>query len=110
MLMWCKNAMIDEEVQKELEHKVVALLEGPLKDKNDYAQEKCIKSFYEGLSYLEKLLLKQNNIHPHDGVEIMSMMRRGKLTHDEYLKKQEEVRQTMKSEISRQFRHFLAFL
>ena len=71
MLMWCNNVMKDEELQTELESKVTALLEGPLKDRDEYAQEKCIKSFYEGLVYLESLLLKQNGIHPSDSEEII---------------------------------------
>lgn len=110
MLMWCNNVMKDEELQTELESKVAALLEGPLKDRDEYAQEKCIKSFYEGLVYLESLLLKQNGIHPSDSEEIIMQIHSGKMTREEFVRKTEEVRARMKSEISRQFRNFLAFL
>lgn len=110
MLMWCKNVMVNEETQKELEKAVVALLEGPLKDKSEYAQEKCIKSFYEGPMYLEKLLLKQKDIYPYDSEKIMMMLQNCSLTQEEFIKRTEEVKLTVISEISRQLRHFLAFL
>ena len=110
MLMWCNNVMQDEVLQKELEKRIVSLLEGPLKLKSDYAQEKCIKSFYEGLVYLEKLLLKQNDIHPHDAHQIIELMHTGRLTKEEFARRNEMVRSQMLSEISRQHRHFLTFL
>ena len=110
MLMWCNNVMKDKELQAELEDKLTALLEGPLKDKNEYAQEKCIKSFYEGLVYLESLLLKQNGIHPSDTDELIMQLHSGKMTQEKFTRKTEEVRNKIKSEISRQYRHFLAFL
>ena len=110
MLMWCNNVMKDEELQTELESKVAALLEGPLKDRDEYAQEKCIKSFYEGLVYLESLLLKQNGIHPNDTNEIFAKIHKGSMSKEDFIRKTEEVRAKMKSEISRQFRNFLAFL
>lgn len=110
MLMWCNNVMKDKELQVELERYITALLEGPLKDKDEYAQEKCIKSFYEGLVYLESLLLQQNGIHPNDTNEIFAKIHKGSMSKEDFIRKTEEVRAKMKSEISRQFSNFLAFL
>lgn len=104
LLTYCANYMHDSLLQKELENKVLELLEGPLNNRDEYQKEKCIKSFCEGLAYLEKVLLFQRNIescnfnfnNPH-----LARL---------YEEKMNDVRRIMTREISRQFRHFTTFL
>lgn len=100
LLSYCSNCMHDEKLQKDVENKVSALLEGVLADKNEYQKEKAIKVFSEGLRYLEDSLLYQRGIHPnqYDFSNPTFML--------EYGSKFEEVRKIMSTEISRQFRHF----
>ena len=103
LLTYCYNCMHDNSLQKELESKVLALLEGPLRHRDEYQKEKCIKSFCEGLVYLEKVLLFQRNIDSYANFNNPHLARL-------YEEKMNDVRRIMKREISRQFRHFITFL
>lgn len=109
MLTWCGNTFFDEECQKELEHKVLLLLEGPLGNKSEYAQEKAIKAFSEGLGYLETLLLMKKNIHPHDLMNHNHIVLNPNLR-NKCLEELDDVKKSILSEIDRQYRHFLIFL
>lgn len=104
ILSYCANCMHDNTLQQELESKALALLDGPLRERDDYVKEKAIKSFSEGLRYLESSLLYARGIHPNQydfsSIEFLNT----------YDKKIEEVRAIMFTEIKRQFRHFIIFL
>ncbi|MED3554119.1 hypothetical protein [Cytobacillus praedii] len=104
-LIWCNNTLKNENLQNHLEEKVKLLLQGPLQNYNDYATEKCIKSFCEGLGYLESILLYQREIHPHK-CEISYWHTRK----SEYEEKWKEVEKIVLNSINRQFRHYLEFL
>ncbi|WP_066297438.1 hypothetical protein [Bacillus sp. FJAT-29937] len=104
-LNWSKSTFKNEKLQNYLEEKVRSLLKGPLRNHSDYAQEKCIKSFCEGLGYLESVLLYQREIHPHK-LELSYWQGR----EEEYKKYWLEVEGIILNSINRQFRHFLEFL
>ncbi|WCK57321.1 hypothetical protein PP175_29465 (plasmid) [Aneurinibacillus sp. Ricciae_BoGa-3] len=104
-LDWCQNTFKNEESQKKLEKKVQMLLESVLREKDDYAKEKCIKSFSEGLRYLESVLLYQRGVHPEQMNPVEVMQKR-----EYYTKQWEEIESIIESEINRQYNHFVAFM
>lgn len=100
LISFCSNCVHDEELQKEIELRAVALLKGVLSEKDDYQKEKALKVFCEGLTNLENSLLYSRGIHPNQyNLSDYNYM-------DKYNSKFEEVRKIMRNEISRQFRHF----
>lgn len=102
---YCNHFLKNEKSQSTLKMYVQMLLKGCLKNKNEYAQEKAIKCFCEGISYLEGLMLMQRNIHPKNwNITELTM------NNEEYLKKYEEVERIIDTEIKRQYRHFEIFL
>ena len=101
---YCSYRLKDENNQKELESKVLALLEGPLRNRDEYQKEKCIKSFCEGLVYLEQVLLFQRNIDSY--AFNFNNHHLARL----YEEKMNDVRRIMTREINRQFIHFITFL
>lgn len=104
-LVWCADMLQNEASQQVLEQKVKALLEGPLRQKSDYAKEKAVKSFSEGIRYLESVLLYQRDIH-RDQLNLLEISKNMKAYQD----KQLEVEKIVKMEIHRQMRHYLTFL
>lgn len=104
-IMWCAGTLQNGNSQKRLEEKVKLLLEGPLRDKDEYAQEKAIKSFSETIRYLESLMMYQNGIH-RDQIDIVSVSNNPKV----YQEKMELVEKTVEVELNRQMRHYLTFL
>lgn len=104
---WCENMLKDKEAQTLLKEKVQLLIDMYFKEKSDYAIEKFIKSFGEGLIYLENSLLKDRGIHPSQIQENMVYLS----SHpEETTKNIKEVQDKMKEEINRQYRHFQTFL
>ena len=103
--IWCDNALKNTDSQKYLEEKLQALLMGPLRDKSDYAKEKALKSFSEGIGYLESLLMYQSGIHHTQINPLMNLHKK-----EEMKKKYLEVENTVKKEINRQYKHFCTFL
>lgn len=111
MLDWCKDTFINENAQKHLEERITLLLKGPLKDKGEYAQEKAIKSFSEGLRLLESILLRDRKIHPHHMEDKLALLYNTSSIHrEQYIKLYEEVERILIVEINRQYRHFCTFL
>lgn len=102
---WCRNTFQNEKTQALLEEKIELLLQGGLAKKSEYEKEKAIKSFSEGLGYLEGLLLYQREIHRKmiDPVKVS-------MNPDDYIAKYQEVQQIMETEIKRQYRHWTTFL
>lgn len=105
MLEWCQNSLNNSKNQELLNEKVELLLQGPLKEKNVYQQEKAIKSFAEPISYLESLLSLQKGIV--DGEQSFEQ-RPGGL--EELFAAMDEIEFKVASEINRQYRHFIEFL
>lgn len=108
ILTHIQNTFRNEKCQKELEAKATSLLLGPLKYKSEYSKEKAIKSFSEGLHYLEDLLLMQRGIHPSNFKNNSKFS--AESYKEDYSKKYLEVENIILSSIARQFRHFLTFL
>lgn len=106
-LVWCSNALKDEQAQKVLEEKVGLLIETHFKDSSDYAIEKFVKSFSETIIYLENLMLTNRGIHPSQISKSKDLVR---LQKDDILQKYKEVRKIIIGEIKRQFRHYNTFL
>lgn len=102
---WCKNRLKNSSSQEFLESKVNILLACPLKERDQYAQEKAIKSFCEGIGYLEGVLLFQRHIHPSN-IEHSYWI--GKEA--SYMEALKEVDLIVKEAINRQYRHFCIFL
>jgi hypothetical protein len=78
-----------------------------LPGKDDCTIEKFIKSFSEGLGYLEKLLLYQNNIHPK---QLYNVNLNLVLQPENIVQKLNEIEKAMLTEIDRQYRHYSFFL
>lgn len=106
-LKWCENMLKEKEAQSLLEEKVEILIEMYFKGKSDYAIEKFIKSFCEGTMYLENSLLKDKGLHPSQLDENMIYL---SAHPEETIKKMKEVKDSLISEINRQYRHFQTFL
>lgn len=102
---WCNNILKNSSSQKHLESRVNLLLQDPLKESKQYAQEKAIKSFCEGIGYLEGFLLFQRQIHPSN---IEHSYWNGKEA--AYMEALKEVDLIVKEAINRQYRHFCIFL
>lgn len=102
---WCDNTFKNDNLQSYLKERITSLIEGPLQDRSDYAKEKCIKSFCEGLGYLEGNLMYQRKIHPNK-LDIMFWQGKEK----EYMEKYSEVEKIIFASIDRKYRHFLVFL
>jgi hypothetical protein len=102
---WCKNTFENNNCQRYLEEKLTTLIKIYFRSKEDYPIEKFIKSFSEGLGYLEKLMLMQRNIH-------YSQLNNASFESNKFgiVKKHEEVEKAMLVEIERQFRHYSIFL
>lgn len=100
-----QHTFSDPCLQGILEEKAKILLQGPLKEKSEYAQEKALKSFAEGLLYLNESLLLRRGVH---GSQLKPEVIMG--NEKEFIAKQEEVRSIMQTEIDRQFRHYISFL
>jgi hypothetical protein len=106
-IQWCSNMLKDKEAQKHLEERIQVLIDMFFKGKSDYAIEKFIKSFGEGLTYLENDMLRHRGIHPSQIEKNLVYLQ----SHpEETMTKMTEVKNTMMNEINRQFRHFQTFL
>ncbi|PLS19184.1 hypothetical protein CVD28_01895 [Bacillus sp. M6-12] len=106
-IQWCQNMLKDKEVQALLEEKVQILIDMYFKGKSDYAIEKFIKSFCEGIRYLENELLKDKGLHPS---QIQKNMTYLSAHPQETIKNMAEVKRVVTVEVNRQFRHFNTFL
>ncbi len=104
-IRWSYNHLKNENSQQYLQEKIQALLEGPLRNKDDYEQEKAIKVFAEGMRDSESSLLYSRDIHPQKLDLTWVAMNK-----EEYMKRYKEVEQMMETNISRQYRHFITFL
>lgn len=104
-LDWSKNTFSNESSQKLLDEKVNMLLDGVLREKDEYQKEKAIKSFCEGLGYLEKLLQYQREVH-RSQLDLVKISQNP----SDYQKKIDEIANIIESEIKRQYRHFSTFL
>lgn len=106
-ISWCKNLLQQKEAQSHLEEKVQLLLDMYFKDKSDYAKEKFIKCFAEGIVYLENNLQYSRGLHHSQLADNqVYLMQNPKET----MKKMEEVKQTLINEINRQHRHMATVL
>lgn len=101
LLKHCLYCVHDEKMQKEVEKKVLELLEGVLNNKNDHQKEKAIKVFSESLRYFEDSLLYERGIHPNQ-YELFdpNFMNKFGIKFD-------EVRKIMAPEINRQYKQFV---
>ncbi len=104
-LEWCKSTFENKTCQSHLEEKLSLLLVSYFKGKEDYPIEKFIKSFSEGLRYLESLLLMKKGIHN-------SQLKVGNppINMKDLATKHEEIEKILLVEIDRQYRNFITFL
>ncbi|GAB6485835.1 hypothetical protein bcgnr5369_56980 [Bacillus cereus] len=104
-LNWCKITLKNEAAQQHLEKAVQILLEGPLKHKGDYVQEKAINTFCESICFMESSLMYQLNIHPQkiDYIEIS-------MNQSSYIRNYITVEDVVKREITRNLLRFTTFL
>lgn len=96
-----------ENIQNKMEEKMGQLLEGALKDKDDYQKEKALDMFAQTILYLESTLLYQNEVHPHK-LDPKMMMDQKKMK--EYFEKTQEIEKILENEINRSYRFFNIFL
>lgn len=103
-LSWISNTSIFDEVQEQLENDVQLLLDAYFTDVDDYAIEKFVKFYSEGLRYLEKTLLLQRGVisgnYSHDLM----------LQSQKVLGLQDEIKQIMLNELKRHHRHATTFI
>ena len=83
------------------------LLKTLFAEKDDYQEEKFIKTFCEHLTYLEEVLCYERGIHPNQMPSNSPVIARNK---DEYMRKVEEVKNRMESQIERLSGHFTVFM
>lgn len=105
-LVWCKYMLKNERCQKYLEEKVRRLMTMRfIRINDDYAVEKLIKSFCEGLAYLEGLMLYNRGIHMkqiESKIHLVNMQ--------VYMEKSKEIEEILIDEIDSQLRNFEVFL
>lgn len=106
-IKWCESMLRTKEAQHLLEEKIKLLIHSYFEGKSDYAIEKFIKSFGEGLTYLEDNLLKSRGLHPS---QIQGNMLQLSMNPVSTAQKLDEVEKILKMEIKRQYRHFDTFL
>ncbi len=106
-LEWCRGMLEDKECQKLMEDKVASLIEIFFKGKDDYKIEKFVKSFCEGLMYLQNSLLLKRGLHHSQTQKNMMYLATHK---DETAQNLKEVHDILINEINRQYRHFTTFL
>jgi cyclopropane fatty-acyl-phospholipid synthase-like methyltransferase len=106
-MKWCTYAYKTEKVTKLVKEKVESLLQSIMRDKDDYEQEKFVKTFCEHLMYLEDCLCFQREIHPHQLTNNVDQMIK---IQKNYIQLVNEVETIMESEINRLARHFTVFL
>lgn len=100
-LSWCQNSLKNKNVQELLEEKIKKLVPSYFDENDEYAIEKFIKSFCEGLRYLESTLLYQRGIHPE---QLKKDYRKDNVI------KYQEVEAIMIREVNRQAQHYETFL
>lgn len=106
-LQWCSNLLDNKKCQTEMEEKVTSLIDMYFKEKSDYAIEKFIKCFCEGLASIESNLQRTRGIHPDQIVNNLGYLQ----THqEETMKNMKEVETVLSSEIKRQYRNYTTFL
>lgn len=109
---WVRNTSNYKEIQSLVEKSLSRLIEGYFKNSNEYVQEKFAKSFSETILYLENSLQKSRGIHPSRGVHpsqcrtIQNMQREI----EDQIKKHEEIKKILTTEVKRQCRHYNIFL
>lgn len=101
-IRWCDNLLKQKEAQSHLEEKVQSLLEMYFEGKSEYAKEKFIKTFSEGLIYLENNLEYSRGLHPSQLHENQATLMSNP---KETMRKMNEVKDTLINEINRQYRH-----
>lgn len=102
---WCTYQLKSENSQKALEEKIERLLNGPLREKSDYAKEKAIDAFAQTFVYLESTLYYQKGIHPKQ-FNLVAVQLQPEL----YCKKVKEIEESIAAELDRSYRHFVIFL
>jgi spore germination protein GerM len=107
VLIWI-TPLWDKESNNLLIEAVNELLEVPMvKSMNEYKQEKLIKSFTEGIRYLESLMKYEYGIN-HSRVS--EMVSSGNFDEKKYISDTKMIGNIIKTEIKRQLRHFKTFL
>jgi hypothetical protein len=104
-VQWIEQLLENKNNQVLLEEKVTLLLEGVLKGKSEYQKEKAVKSFSEGIRYLESLLQYKHGIH-RSQIDLLEYQQNPKAFTEKY----SEIERVIKMEINRQYRHFTTFL
>lgn len=103
-LNWISNTSIFDEVQEQLENDVQLLLDAYFVDVDNYAIEKFVKFYAEGLRYFEKTLLLQRGVDPNNySYDLM-------LQPQKILELQDEVKRIMLNELKRHYRHATTFI
>lgn len=104
-LSFAQNMLKSDKVQASLELAVKSLLAGTLREKEVYAQEKCVLSFCELIRNVEQTCLYSRGIHP------VQIKKQGYgVNQKDYIQQSEEVERILEGEIQRQLRHFREFL
>lgn len=103
-LDWINCTSQFPEVQQKIEENCQLLIDIYFDPEEDYAIEKFLKFYSEGLRYLERLLLLQNGVAPENINNGLAM------SADEVQEKQQIVKNQMFTNASRHFRHAITFL
>lgn len=103
-LQWAARTSTYEDVQETINKKVVKLVDTYFSSADEYTIEKFVKTFCESIYNLERLLLFGAGLHP-------SQLNKGiKLNAQEALKKSDDIKKTILTEIERQFRNYNTFM
>ncbi len=108
-LDWIKNTSQFDKVQKTIEADCSYFIEHYFNENNDYAIEKFLKVYTEGLRSMEQLLLHKYNCDS-ENLSNPSKFYHNHVDKESYLKKLEEIELIMTSEAKRQRRHIEIFL
>ena len=103
---WVRDTSNYEEIQVLVEKSLERLIESYFKNSSEYVQEKFAKSFSETIIYLQNSLQKSRGVHPSQCRVIQNMKREI----DDQIKKHEEIKRILTTEIKRQYRHYNIFL
>lgn len=106
-MKWCTYSYKTDKVKEQVKEQVESLLQSIMRNKDEYEQEKFVKTFCEHLLYLEECLYYKRGIHPD---QIMNDIEKLMKMQKDYIQLVTEVETIMESEINRLARNITIFL
>lgn len=106
-LDWIKDTSVFKEVQERIESDCQSLIDTYFHKDDDYAIEKFLKTYAEGLRYLERLALLKRGVSEENIADWISAPNSDIAN---YHKNRDAVKKIMLAEASRQYRHALTFM